>query len=81
MRVLITDGSDDTVMVVDVSSVCYDSTEGEICLIGTDTDDTCYHTKMNYSMYGTFVRELYQNGKVDLSSYKFAIDLDDDEEE
>ena len=79
MRVLITDALDDTIMSIMVSSVCYDSEEGEICLFETNTESTCYHTHMKYSMYSTFIRELYQNGKVDLSSYKFKFDSDEEE--
>ena len=67
MRVLLRDQSDNTYIVLDAESVYYDESDQELYVVSENYDYTVYRVvKANAD---SFMRELYETGKVDLTQF------------
>ena len=67
MRVLLRDQSNNTYIVLDAESVYYDESDQELYVVSENYDYTVHRVvKANAD---SFMRELYETGKVDLTQF------------
>ena len=72
MRVLLRDQSDNTYIVLDAESVYYDESDQELYVVSENYDYTVRRVvKANAD---SFMRELYETGKVDLTQFEASED-------